>query len=64
MQVFRLIAILVAVLPASTAVAADETFDMAEIPGGAFTMGDAAGEPDEQPRRVSIDLHQQRCDHG
>lgn len=54
MQVFRLIAILGAVLPASTAVAAETAFDMVEIPGGAYTMGDAAGEPDEQPRRVTV----------
>jgi formylglycine-generating enzyme required for sulfatase activity len=30
-------------------------FDLVEIPGGTFVMGDAEGEADEAPRRVTVE---------
>ncbi len=31
-----------------------EGFDLVDIPGGRFVMGDAAGEPDEAPKEVAV----------
>ncbi len=48
-----LLAILTTCMVTAT-VSAETTIDLVSIPGGAFTMGDAAGDPDETPRAVTV----------
>lgn len=54
MRIFWLLPILTLALSPLPATATDTAFDMVDIPGGDFTMGDPTGEPDEHPRRVSV----------
>lgn len=49
-------ALVLAILLASTGALSAERprFDMIPVPGGSFIMGDAEGNPDETPKRVSV----------
>lgn len=48
----RAAAFLLALAVATQGLAAD--FSLVAVPGGTFTMGDAAGEPDERPRLATV----------
>ena len=49
-----LLAVALAAVVAASAAWADAPFDMVDIPGGSFEMGDADGRPDEAPRRATV----------
>ena len=49
-----LLAVALAAVVAASAAWADAPFDMVDIPGGSFEMGDADGRPDEAPRPATV----------
>ena len=49
-----LLAVALATVVAASAAWADAPFDMVDIPGGSFEMGDADGRPDETPRPATV----------
>ncbi len=48
------LAFLVLAVPGAVLAGAEPAVDLVPVPGGAFVMGDAAGEPDEAPRTVRV----------
>ena len=49
-----LVVVVLAAAPAVSTGWADTPFEMVEIPGGSFEMGDADGRPDEEPRPARV----------
>ena len=50
----RLLAVALVALPAASAAWAATPFEMVDVPGGSFEMGDPDGRPDEAPRLATV----------